>query len=34
MKEIIFGKVAAIKLATSIKNDLIHMDFFTSSGKF
>ena len=34
MKEIIFSKVAALQFATSIKNELLHMYFFTNSAKF
>ena len=34
MKEIIFSKVAALQFATSIKNELLHMYFFTNYAKF
>ena len=33
MKEIIFSKVAALQFATSIKNELLHMYFFTNYAK-
>ena len=34
MKKIIFSKVAALQFATSIKNELFHMYFFTNYVKF